>query len=385
MKKKVFAVLMSAMMVCSLAACGSSTSTQEASTATSTEATTEAAATAASSEAASATASASADASVTGEVNKDFKLGIVTDTGGVNDGSFNQSAWEGAQAVRDELGLSTDNVSYLESHADSDYIPNIETFVDEDYDLIVCIGYQLADALREEATANPNVHFAIVDDSSCADLPNVTCLMFEQSQASYLVGYVAGLATKSNTIGFVLGMSTDTMNQFGYGYLAGAIDANPKVKVLQTNANSFSDTAAGKTAANNMVAKGADVIFHAAGGTGLGVIDACQEAGIWAIGVDSDQSSIAPKTILTSAMKRVDTAVSDVAKLGATGSFKGGVVTYTLADAGVDIAPTTDNIAPDVLTKVNDVKAKIISGEITVPKTKADFEAKYGDVYELDN
>ena len=132
-------------------------------------------------------------------------------------------------------------------------------------------------------------------------------------------------------------------------------------------------------------AKGADVIFHAAGGTGLGVIDACQEAGIWAIGVDSDQSSIAPKTILTSAMKRVDTAVSDVAKLGATGSFKGGVVTYTLADAGVDIAPTTDNIAPDVLTKVNDVKAKIISGEITVPKTKADFEAKYGDVYELDN
>jgi basic membrane protein A len=180
-------------------------------------------------------------------------------------------------------------------------------------------------------------------------------------------------------------MSTDTMNQFGYGYLAGAIDANPKVKVLQTNANSFSDTAAGKTAANNMVAQGADVIFHAAGGTGLGVIDACQEAGIWAIGVDSDQSSIAPKTILTSAMKRVDNAVYDAAKLGAEGTYKGGVVTYTLADSGVDIAPTTDNISADVLTKVNDVKAKIISGEIAVPKTKADFEAKYGDVYTLDD
>ena len=385
MKKKVFAVLMSAMMVCSLAACGSSTSTQEASTATSTEATTEAAATAASSEAASATASASADASVTGEVNKDFKLGIVTDTGGVNDGSFNQSAWEGAQAVRDELGLSKDNVSYLESHADSDYIPNIETFVDEDYDLIVCIGYQLADALREEATANPNVHFAIVDDSSCADLPNVTCLMFEQSQASYLVGYVAGLATKSNTIGFVLGMSTDTMNQFGYGYLAGAIDANPKVKVLQTNANSFSDTAAGKTAANNMVAKGADVIFHAAGGTGLGVIDACQEAGIWAIGVDSDQyaaykDSENPEradVILTSMLKEVGNSfVSIFGKIEAGEDVWQKTLTLGLADSSVgyvDNAYFQEKVPEDVRTKMEEAKTKIANGEVTV-KSYYDFK-----------
>ena len=378
MKKKLFAVLMSTMMVCSLAACGSSTSSTETSTAaasTEVSATTEAASTDdASTDASASYASAS--------VNKDFKIGIVTDVGGIHDGSFNQSAWEGAEKAASELGITA---NYQESKTDADYKPNIENFIDQDYDLIVCIGYQLADALKEEATANPDTHFAIVDDSSNADLPNVTCLMFEQSQASYLVGYVAGLTTKSNTIGFVLGMSTDTMNEFGYGYLAGAIDANPKVKVLQTNANSFSDTAAGKTAANNMVAQGADVIFHAAGGTGLGVIDACQEAGIWAIGVDSDQSSIAPKTILTSAMKRVDNAVYDAAKLGAEGSYKGGVVTYTLADSGVDIAPTTDNIPADVLTKVNDVKAKIISGEITVPKTKADFEAKYGDVYELDD
>ena len=310
----------------------------------------------------------------------DFKVGMVTDVGGVNDGSFNQSAWEGLQRAQKELGIQA---KYLESKTDSDYVPNIETLVDDDYDLIICIGYQLADALKSEAEKNPDKKFAIVDDSSIK-LDNVACLMFEQAQASYLVGYVAGKTTKSNTVGLVIGMSTDTMNEFGYGYLAGVKDANKDANILQNNVNSFADTGAGKTAANNMVANKADVIFHAAGGTGLGVIDGCKEAGIWAIGVDSDQSKVAPKTILTSAMKRVDNAVYDEAKAALDGEYKSGVKTYTLKDGGVDIAPTTDNLDPEVLKEVEDVKAKIISGDIIVPKTKADFEAKYGDIYELD-
>ena len=181
------------------------------------------------------------DDAAEGKDASEVKVGIVTDTGGVNDGSFNQSAWEGVSRAADEFGIT---VKYLESSTDADYIPNIETFVDEEYDLIICIGYQLADALKEEATANPDMNFAIVDDAANADLDNVACLMFEQCQASYLVGYVAGLITETNKIGFVLGMSTDTMNEFGYGYCAGAIDANPDVEVLQTNANSFSDTGA---------------------------------------------------------------------------------------------------------------------------------------------
>ena len=131
----------------------------------------------------------------------EVKVGVITDVGGVNDGSFNQSAWEGLTRANEELGITT---NYLESHTDSDYIPNLETFIDEEYDLIICIGYQLADAMREEAEANPDQKFAIVDDATCADLDNVTCLMFEQAQASYLVGYVAGLTTKSNTIGFTV-------------------------------------------------------------------------------------------------------------------------------------------------------------------------------------
>jgi ABC superfamily ATP binding cassette transporter, binding protein len=208
--------------------------------------------------------------------------------------------------------------------------------------------------------------------------------MFEQAQASYLVGYVAGLTTQTNTVGFVIGMSTDVMNEFGYGYLSGVKDANPEATVLQNNVNSFADTGAGKIAANNMVANNADVIFHAAGGTGLGVIDAAKEAGIWAIGVDSDQSSVAPATILTSAMKRVDNACYDEALAALNGEYKAGVKTYTLADGGVDIAPTTTNLSEETLAKVEEVKKQIIAGDIKVPNTKADFEAKYGDIYELD-
>ena len=374
MKKRMIAALMAASMVASLAACGSSKSAETTAASAETTAAAEAA-----TEAAAAETTAAAEA--TGKDASDVKIGIVTDVGGVNDGSFNQSAWAGLSKAADELGFQA---SYLESHTDADYKPNIETYVDEDYDMIICIGYALADALKDESTANPDVKFAIVDDASLADASNVTSLMFEQAQASYLVGYVAGKTTKTNTVGIVLGMATDLMNQFGYGYVAGAIDANPDCKVLQNNANSFADTAAGKTAANNMVAQGADVIFHAAGGTGLGVIDGCKEAGIWAIGVDSDQSSIAPETILTSAMKRVDNAVYDVAKATVEGTVQAGVKTYTLADAGVDLAPTTDNIDPAVLAEVQDVKQQIVDGKITVPSNKADFEAKYGDIYELD-
>ncbi len=374
MKKKMIAALMAASMVGSLAACGSSSSTATTAAAEGTTAAAEAATEAAAEEATAAAEASGKDAS-------DIKIGIVTDVGGVNDGSFNQSAWAGLTKAADELGIQA---TYLESHTDADYKPNIETYVDEDYDMIICIGYALADALKDESEANPDMKFAIVDDSSLADSSNVTSLMFEQSQAAYLVGYVAGKTTKTNKVGIVLGMATDLMNEFGYGYVAGAVDANPDCQVLQNNANSFADTAAGKTAANNMVAQGADVIFHAAGGTGLGVIDGCKEAGIWAIGVDSDQSSIAPETILTSAMKRVDNAVYDIAKATVDGTVEAGVKTYSLEDAGVDIAPTTDNIDAAVLTEVEDVKQQIIDGKISVPKTKEEFEAKYGDIYELD-
>ena len=184
-------------------------------------------------------ASVSAMPQMVAAADDEFKIGLITDVGGVNDGSFNQSAWEGLEKAGEELGVE---VNYLESATDADYQPNMETFVDEDYDLIISVGYMLADATREAAEANPDTKFAIIDDSSI-DLPNVTSLMFKAEQASYLVGYVAGLTTKTNNIGFVVGMTNETMNQFGYGYCAGAIDANPDITVQQFNANSFADSA----------------------------------------------------------------------------------------------------------------------------------------------
>ena len=376
MKKRIFAAFLALTMAFSLAACGASGGEKKES-AKATEQGSEKG-TEAGSEKAEESKAEKKDASS----GKGLKVGIVTDVGGVNDGSFNQSAWEGLQRAEKELGIEA---KYLESKTDADYKPNIETFVDEDYDLIICIGYALADALKAESASNPDVKFAIVDDASLADVSNVTSLMFEQAQVSYLAGYVAGKTSKSNTVGIVLGMATDLMNQFGYGYTAGVLDANASAKVLQANANSFADTATGKTAANNMVTNGADVIFQVAGGTGLGVIDACKEAKIWAIGVDSDQSSIAPETILTSAMKRVDNAVFDVTKELVEGKLEGGVKTYTLADEGVDLAPGTENINPEVVKEVEELKKKIVSGDLKVPNNKADFEAKYGNVYELDN
>ena len=356
MKRRITALMMAAAMCMSLVACGgSNTNTTE------------------NNNTAESGSAAAKDTS-------DLKIGLVTDVGGVNDGSFNQTAWEGMERAGKDFGVT---VNYLESSTDADYAPNLETFADEEYDMIISIGYMLADATRNAAEQNPDIKFAIVDDATI-DLPNVTCLMFRAEQASYLAGYVAGKTTKTNNIGYVAGMANETMNQFGYGYCAGALDAKPDVKIQQFNANSFGDAATGKTMANTAITNGADVIFHAAAATGLGVIEACHEAGVYAIGVDSDQSRISPDTVLTSAMKRVDNAVYDAIESLVNGTLESSVHTYDLAEGGVDIAPSKDLIADDVVAEVEEVKQKIIDGEIEVPADKESFEAKYGEVYELD-
>ena len=300
------------------------------------------------------------------------KIGMVTDVGGVNDKSFNQTSWEGLQALAAED--DTFEVAYLESKTDADYQTNINTFIDEEYDLIICVGYMLADATREAAEDNPDQLFAIIDDSSI-DLPNVACLMFAQEQASYLVGLVAGSVTESKVVGYVQGMVSDSMNLFGIGYISGVLEVCPDAEVLQYNANNFGDIAGGSTAAKDMITKGADVIYQAAGGTGIGVINACDEEGIWAIGVDTDQAPLAPDHVITSAMKRVDVASQDISKAVAAGTFEAGVHLYDLSNGGVDLAPTRDHIPADVLETVEAAKAAIIAGEKTVPTSVDDCPA----------
>lgn len=312
---------------------------------------------------------------------KEFKIGLVTDVGGVEDQSFNQSAWEGLKRAEKELGVT---VNYLPSSTDADYGPNIETFVDEEYDLIVCVGYMLAEATSTAAKQYPDQQFAIVDDISCVEYENVACMSFRQEQASYLVGYVAGMMTETDTVGLVLGMASDNMHLFGYGYCAGVMDANPNAKVLQANANSFGDPALGSTLATTFITNNADVIFHAAAATGTGIISECDAKGIMAIGVDSDQNYLAPKTVITSAMKRVDNAVYHTVESLVNGTLENGIAVYDLSNEGVDIAPTTTLLTEEVITAVEEVKEKIVSGEIEVPTSKTAFEKVYGDVYELD-
>jgi len=296
-----------------------------------------------------------------------IKIGMVTDTGGINDQSFNQSTWEGLSA------LSTDEyeIAHLVSKTDADYDTNIQTFIDDGYDLILCTGFKLAEATKKAAEANPDQKFAIIDDASI-DLPNVACLMFAQEQASYLVGLVAGMATESNVVGYVQGMVSENMNLFGIGFIEGVLSVNPDAEVLQYNANSFGDVAAGSAAVKNFVTKGADVVYHAAGGTGAGVITGCQENGIYAIGVDADQSYLAPETVLTSAMKRVDIAAQDISKAVKDGSFKGGIVMYDITNGGVDIAPTQTLLTEDMKAAVETAKKGLIDGSIKVSTTSAD-------------
>jgi len=377
MKKRLLSMALSAVMVLSLAACGGQA--KEAKTSTASASKTSTASTV--SKASSAMASNASKTSDTTKASSDLKVGLITDVGGIHDHSFNETSWKGLEKAKTDFGVE---INYLESKTDADYTSNIETFVDEEYDLIICVGFKLAEATKKAAEAHPETKFAIIDDASNAALPNVTCLTFKQEQASYLVGYVAGLMTKTNNVGFVLGMASDMMNKFGYGYLAGVYAANPKATVQQINANNFADPAIGKTSATTMITKGADIIFHAAGGTGVGVIQACQEAKKYAIGVDTDQSSLAPDTVITSAMKSVDNAVYDSVKQLVEGTLKGGEVVYDLAKGGVDIAPTTNLLSEDVLKKVEEIKAKILSGEVVVPGTKDEFEKEFGDKYELD-
>ncbi len=352
--KKILALMLALCMVFALCACGSSEPAAEDTAETPAE------------DAASEEAPAEEEAAPAEKV----RIGMVTDVGGVNDQSFNQTSWEGLQALDPEVF----EVNYLESKTDADYQTNINTFIDEGYDLIICVGYMLADATREAAEANPDQLFAIIDDSTI-DLPNVACLMFAQEQASYLVGLVAGSVTESKIVGYVQGMVSDSMNLFGIGYITGVLEACPDAQVLQYNVNNFGDIAGGSTAAKDMITKGADVIYHAAGGSGIGVISACDEEGIWAIGVDTDQASLAPDHVLTSAMKRVDVASQDISKAVAEGNFTAGVHMYDLSNGGVDLAPTRDHIPAEVLETVEAAKTAIINGEKSVPTSVADCPA----------
>lgn len=299
--------------------------------------------------------------------NDALKITMVTSVGGVTDGSFNQSAWEGLKKAEKNLGA---NVSYIESKQEADYVTNLEQAVDGKNDLIIATGFPMQQALLDAANNYPDQKFAIVDVDYGDKTPeNVVCISFDEAQSGYVVGLVAGKMTKTNTVGFVGGMDNVVVQKFQAGYEAGVKAANPNAKVLSQYVNSFVDQAKGKSIANQMYKNGADIIFACAGDSGVGVIECAKETGKFAIGVDRDQYEMAPDNILTSAMKKVDQGVYTVVEDLKNGEFEGGkTLVFGLQEKGIGLAPSTDkNVPQDIIDYVNDQEQKIISGEIKVP------------------
>jgi basic membrane protein A len=301
---------------------------------------------------------------------KGFNIGMVTDVGGVNDNSFNQSAWEGLQRYEAESGAK---VKFLQSKGDADYLTNLNTFAKDNYNLTWGIGYLMGDAMKAVADQNPKNNFAIIDNVVKA--PNVESVTFSENEGSYLVGVIAGLTTKTDKIGFVGGIKGEVIGRFEAGFIAGVAAVKPSAKVLVNYTGAFDKPDLGKAAAATLFNDGADIIFHAAGSTGNGVFNEAKDRSkdgkkFWVIGVDRDQSlTFGDDITLTSMVKRVDKAVELISKDLVGGKFQGGKVTVLgLKEDGVGIPATSSkNVSADILKKVEDYKTKIISGEIKVP------------------
>ncbi len=309
---------------------------------------------------------------------KTVRIALVTDTGGINDQSFNASAWQGMEKARDELGAE---IKYFESKTDADYEPNLVTAVDDGYDLIIAVGWMMADQLSEVAAEYPEQKFAIIDNGSVGD--NVVGINFATEQCSYLVGVIAATMTETKNVGFVVGMVSPLMDTFGVGYYAGVLDTCPDCTIQEFNANSYGDVAGGKAAALNMFTNGADVVYHAAGGTGLGVIEAAAEQGKYAIGVDQDQAALGlgEGHVLTAALKNVGNAVYALAEDLVAGNFAAGDKMYDLKTGAVDYASSEANVLSDAAKEAAEAaKAAILAGDIVVAPDREGYNAKYGDI-----
>lgn len=299
------------------------------------------------------------------------KVVMITDTGGLGDESFNDLAYAGVLQAADEFGIS---YSVLESATADDYAPNIAAAVEEGADLVICVGFLLASVVAESASQYPDQQFVLIDNT-VADAPNVAGLTFSEQQGSFLVGLAAGLMTESGKVGFIGGMQFPLIEKFQYGYQAGVRAVNPEAEVFVAYTQSFDDSAAGKENALAQYNQGADIIYHAAGGCGIGLIQAAQEQGFWAIGVDQDQSSLAPESVLCSMAKKVDVAVYGAIKAVVEGAFTGDDINYALDVAGVDISDNAGNVPADVMETIEAWKAKIIAGEFEVPYDQATLDA----------
>lgn len=309
-----------------------------------------------------------------------LRVGLVFDIGGRGDKSFNDSAYRGLERAERDLGI---RFQYLEPAEGADRETGLREYASRGFDLVIGTGFMFSDDIAKMAREFPQVKFACVDytlkqDAEGRPLPlpeNLVGLKFREEEGSFLAGAAAALVSRSGVLGFVGGMDIPLIHKFEAGYRAGARHVRPSTEVLVgyagVTANAFKDPAKGKELATSMYGRGADVVFHASGTTGLGVFEAAREQGALAIGVDSDQYDEAPGHILTSMVKDVDVAVYETIRSVQAGSFTGGIREFGLREDGVRVVRDARNaeVFPDAVhARVAALADSIASGWITVPK-----------------
>src|SRR5215470_10688077 len=304
----------------------------------------------------------------------DFLPALVYDVGGKFDKSFNEAAYRGAERFKQETGIA---YREFEVTAEAQREQALRGMARRGAQIVVGVGFGQASGMEKVAGEFPNVKFVIVD--AVVDRPNVQSIVFKEHEGSFLVGMAAAMASKTGKIGFVGGMDIPLIRRFALGYEQGARYVNPRIEVFQnmtgTTPAAWNDPTRGGELARSQFDRGADVVYAAAGATGLGVLQAAKDKGRLAIGVDSNQNHIHPGTILTSMIKRVDLAVYETFKAAKDGTLKGGVRSLGVAEGGVGYAIDQNNrslITPDMEKRLQQARADIVAGKIKV----TDYMAK---------
>ncbi len=302
------------------------------------------------------------------DAHAEFKPAVIFDLGGKFDRSFNQASFEGAERFKEEFGIE---YREFEIQSDAQREQALRRFAEQGNNPIVVAGFAYGSAMETVAAEFPDTSFAIID--MVVDLPNVRSVVFNEHEGSYLVGVLAAMKSESGKVGFVGGMDIPLIRKFECGYIQGVKATNPDAEVFRnmtgTTGAAWNDPVKGGELAKGQIDQGADVVYHAAGGTGRGVLQAAADANVFGIGVDSNQNYLHPGSVLTSMLKRVDVAVYNAFKDSKEGNFSAGFSVLGLAEDGVGYAVDDNNqslLSEDMMAAVEDAKAKIISGEIQV-------------------
>lgn len=318
-------------------------------------------------------AAAGCQTRATAEEEGKIRVGIVFDIGGKDDRSFNAAAWEGVRRAAGDFPIVLRDV---EPGDPTSIEPAMRAFAERGYDLIIGVGFAQTDIMARVAHDYPQLHFAIID--GVIDLPNVASLIFKEHEGSYLVGMIAARKTKTGILGFVGGMDIPLIRRFKVGYEEGARAVNPKIRVIDNYVGltdaAWNNPGKGKELAVAQISRGADILFTAAGNSGLGAFDAAEQYNKMVIGVDSNQNWVKPGYVLTSMVKRIDNAVYQLIAELVQGRFQGGIHVYGLENDGVGYAVdeyNRDLIPPEVIREVEQAREKIIKGEIKVTDAMA--------------